>query len=276
MGSWDISVARKMYPGNESETIMAMAKAGNYYRIYKLAHDYGDKITHTNYYTCSNQAEENSLFRSPLVHNVVLVYDRGEVMNISNASHVIHQEQETPKKIIAPGTKWYFAEDLGKHLRQVVIEIPAGGDTKSQFGHLMLGEKYHNLVTVPRATGFFSLESDPGPFLLVRTDSYVVPVRSAPKKIGFSFFKMNSSGILGIYIYIDSDQMRKISAKEHPYLEIGYGLDMEDGVKRIKDAFSKDSITMILADKSDSFHHIIMIQQRVCPENMLVRNANMT
>ncbi len=81
MGTWDISTARNMYPGSEEETIRRLAEGGNCARIYKLANDYGDKVTHTNYYLCADSSEELALFRSPLIHNVVLVYDRGMVVS---------------------------------------------------------------------------------------------------------------------------------------------------------------------------------------------------
>ena len=70
-----------MYPGTDAETICRLAEGGNYLRVYKLANDYGDKVTHTNYYTCKDAGDERALFSSPLVHNVVLVYDHGQLVS---------------------------------------------------------------------------------------------------------------------------------------------------------------------------------------------------
>jgi hypothetical protein len=81
MGSWDIGQAKNMYPGSEEETIRQLAESGNYARIYKFANHYGDRMTHTNYYTCMDSNEEIALFRSPRVHNVVLIYDRGKAVS---------------------------------------------------------------------------------------------------------------------------------------------------------------------------------------------------
>lgn len=62
---------------DEAEAIAALAERGNFIRMYKLANTYGDKKTHTNYYTVENAQDEIALFSSPHVHNVVLVFDRG-------------------------------------------------------------------------------------------------------------------------------------------------------------------------------------------------------
>jgi hypothetical protein len=84
MSSISIGSAKEVYGGaTEEETLRNMAKSGAR-RIYKYANDFGDKITHTDYKQISNPGDpqEVALHNSPHVHNVVLVYDGGEVMNI--------------------------------------------------------------------------------------------------------------------------------------------------------------------------------------------------
>lgn len=83
--SISIGSAKKQYGGaTEEETIRKIAQAGGYRRIYKYANDFGDKVTHTDYKRISHPGDpqEKALFSSPYVHNVVLVYDDGKVMNI--------------------------------------------------------------------------------------------------------------------------------------------------------------------------------------------------
>ena len=81
MSSINISSAREIYGGKtEIETLVNMAQKSGYYRIYKYANDYGDKIKHTNYKQISVPEDEKALFSSNLVHNVVLVYDNGRVL----------------------------------------------------------------------------------------------------------------------------------------------------------------------------------------------------
>ncbi len=69
------------YGDSEPEAIAAYAAKWGVRRMYKLANDYGDRETHTNYYSVKDSNEEISLFKSPLVHNVVLVFDNGEHVN---------------------------------------------------------------------------------------------------------------------------------------------------------------------------------------------------
>jgi hypothetical protein len=83
--SLSIANANKMHGGaTEEETIRNIAKSGGYRRIYKYANNYGDKIAHTDYKRISypGHPQEQALFSSPYVHNVVLVYDDGKVMNV--------------------------------------------------------------------------------------------------------------------------------------------------------------------------------------------------
>ena len=85
MSSIDIRTVNMMYGGStEEETIMNMAKGLGCYRIYKYANDYGDKKTHTDYKYIMSETDpqEAALFRSPLVHNVVLVFENGKVINL--------------------------------------------------------------------------------------------------------------------------------------------------------------------------------------------------
>ena len=83
--SISIKTAKHMYGGaTEEETIRNMVKEGGYRRIYKYANESGDKVTHTDYKRIAYRGDpqEGALFTSPLVHNVVLVYDDGKMMNL--------------------------------------------------------------------------------------------------------------------------------------------------------------------------------------------------
>jgi len=86
MSSIDIKTATKTYGGStEEEIVMNMAQKIGCYRIYKYANDFGDKKSHTDFKYIMNQQDpqEAALLRSPMVHNVVLVYDQGKIINKS-------------------------------------------------------------------------------------------------------------------------------------------------------------------------------------------------
>jgi|GEM_PF-6153847 len=176
---------------------------------------------------------------------------------IKNIDLTDNGPDKSNRKAVTFGSNWYLSEDNGKHLRQVVIEVPPTLDsenTKSQFGILMLAAKYQSLITGTWTTGLFRLDTNSGPYLMIRTDGLVEVTKNAPKKIGFSFFRMNSSGIIGIYVYIDSDHLREKGSIKHPYIEIGCGLDEQDGVQRFRDAFKNETLTLVLAGESNSTH----------------------
>lgn len=84
--SISIKSAKSVYGGDsEEETLRNIAKTG-FRRIYKYANDFGDKKTHTDYKKIPHPGhpQETALFSSPHVHNVVLVYDDGKVLNLDS------------------------------------------------------------------------------------------------------------------------------------------------------------------------------------------------
>lgn len=66
------------YGETEELAITAYAKKWGIRRMYKVANDFGDKVTHTNFFSVKTPQEEFGLFSSPYVHNIVLVFDDGE------------------------------------------------------------------------------------------------------------------------------------------------------------------------------------------------------
>jgi hypothetical protein len=84
MSSVDIRTAQSLYKGaTEAEMLLNMAQAYGCRRIYKYANDFGDKVTHTDYKIVMSpgDAQEQALFNSPYVHNLVLVYRDGKIVN---------------------------------------------------------------------------------------------------------------------------------------------------------------------------------------------------
>ena len=85
MTSINIQGSREKYGGEtEDQTLYNIAKHWNCRRIYKYAHQGGDRKTHTNYKIVENpdDEDEKSLFRSVAKHgvfNVVLVYNDGKI-----------------------------------------------------------------------------------------------------------------------------------------------------------------------------------------------------
>lgn len=149
------------------------------------------------------------------------------------------------------GTNWYFAENKSKGLRQIVFDISEDMIKETKFGSLILAAKYRNLMEKGWATGFFRLEGDRGPFLLVRADDFAEEIRKSKIKLGISYFRMDAGGLFGIYVYVDSEKLRKERDNPNVYFEIAYGLDESGSVDLMTDFLNKDQLELILADKND-------------------------
>jgi len=86
MSSIDIDIAKSMYGGDtEEETLRNLAKEAGLQRIYKYRHAWSEGVEYTNYkqVTTVGDSDEVDLFNSDLCKDIVLVYDRGKVKNLS-------------------------------------------------------------------------------------------------------------------------------------------------------------------------------------------------
>jgi hypothetical protein len=168
------------------------------------------------------------------------------------AKHNLPKEPAITQAVPAPPDKapenWYLANNLQKKLTQVVLNVKEKSWAKSRFATLMLAGKYGPLIMNDWITGLFRLDSNSGPFLLVRADGFVLQIIKGTMDVGFSFFKMPQGGVFVLYIA----PKPVISGSPHPFIEIVYGLDIEDNRMRIKNTFEKDTLEIVLADRSDS------------------------
>jgi len=81
---------------------------------------------------------------------------------------------------------WYTGEDKAKSVREVVIEVAQPQPVDSKFGMLMLGTKYHMLRANIWVAGFFRLESDRGPYLLIRADGHAGRLKNQPFRVALT------------------------------------------------------------------------------------------
>jgi hypothetical protein len=91
---------------------------------------------------------------------------------------------------------WYQAESTKTSVRQVVVEIPPGHEKDSKFGMMFFGSKYLQLMTSVWVAGFFRMDGDPGPYVLVRGDGAASQLRGSPLRIAFSFYRMRAGGLM--------------------------------------------------------------------------------
>lgn len=149
-------------------------------------------------------------------------------------------------------SQWYYAEDKGKQMTQVVVRIPVGRAQQSEFGTLMLSMQKYPIVMETWCTTFFRLDNRPGPYLLIRADEFASDLKTSPLAVGLSFFKFDSGGLFVILVRVQNDGLMarlktRIPNLELPAVEGMLGLDDADQVKRIQDAFQRDELHLVVA-----------------------------
>ena len=131
-------------------------------------------------------------------------------------------------------------------MREVVVEVPSPRPVDSKFGMLMLGTKYHMLRANISVTGFFPLESDPGPYLMLRADGHAGRLKNQLFRVAFCFYRMKAGGLVAVFV--DFPKLKIAGAPSALYVlsNMIRSIDTEDERQRISDA----SITRIFTSVS--------------------------
>lgn len=196
-------------------------------------------------------SEEQQVTLNPSISGETSSVSPAQVTDSQKVKTEIKDNSEHQPVKIQSGSNWYFAESKSKGLRQIVFDISEDMIQETKLGSLILAAKYNNLMEKGWATGFFRLDGDRGPFLLVRADEFADEIRKSKIKLGISFFRMDAGGLFGIYVHVDSEKLRKVRDNPNVYFEIAYGLDESGSVELMTDFLSKDKLELILADKND-------------------------
>lgn len=251
MSSVSIKSAKDRYGGTtEAETIANLARAHQAYRVYKYANDYGDRVTHTDYKLVASDADEAALRSSNLVHNVVLVYDRGKALNVdatpSPPSQQIPKSHDLGQNLAESGTKtdWYIATSDAKHARQIVVDIPATSETPPQVSALVPPGESFAFMTQPWAaiTLFMSvLSPSPGPFVFIRAEGYIDQFRHCPLRVAFCFYRMNAGGLLTVFVHVLCPSVEARTGNP-AVLENHQNLDGEESPKLVSALIGRDQV----------------------------------
>jgi len=153
---------------------------------------------------------------------------------------------------------WYQAEDKSKNVRQVVLcgssdEV----QEKTRFGQLMLTRKFESLLKTPISSGFFYLDSDPGPFFMARMDHVSKQLQGSPVKVALSFYRMPYGGLIGIYVHVDCPSVAQQMTHPIVLFELAYGLDESNAENKrmIEQAIARDSFHLCFADGKGEIAH---------------------
>lgn len=173
----------------------------------------------------------------------------------ASASHAPVAQNDPP--LPDSGAGWYIATDTERRLKQVVFDLPNSKAVPSEFGSLMLPGKYRSLLSSSWVCGLFRMHGKSAPCLLIRADDDIDEFKTNPTRIAFSFFKTQSGGVLGVYIYVDSQALRAKRSQAHVFIEMSNGLDVPEYVQLVKDAIKSDSITVVLAGGGGSMTSVM-------------------
>jgi hypothetical protein len=144
---------------------------------------------------------------------------------------------------------WYAAEDKQKSVRQIVICAESPQPVDSKFGLIgLVGMKYEPLRESFWTTGFFRLDGDPGPYLLVKARDNTDRLKAKPFRIAYCFYRMKAGGLISLFVDFPS-----IKIPGNPYdpfvlFEMTRGLDVDDECKRIADGMSKQPLHLCFGE----------------------------
>ncbi len=143
---------------------------------------------------------------------------------------------------------WYTAEDKAKSVREVVLEVTQAHPVESKFGMLMLGTKYHMLQANVWVTGFFRLDSDPGPYLMLRADGHAGRLKNQPFRVAFCFYRMKAGGLVAVFVDFPKLKLAGVPSAPYVLFEMIRGIDMDDERQRISDAINRPQLHMCFAE----------------------------
>jgi len=143
---------------------------------------------------------------------------------------------------------WYQGEDKPKSVREIIIDVPSPKAVDPKFGMMFLGEKYHILRTNIWVTGYFRMDNEKGPFLLLRADDYTEKLKNQPFRVAHCFYRMKTGGLYAIFI--DFPKLKILDVPSSPFVmfEMIRGIDMKDERERIYDGINRSNLHICFAE----------------------------
>ncbi len=206
-----------------------------------------------------------------------------EIVNRSDAQKPTDAKAPAAKSIapIPNAADWYLAKTPDGSVRQVVVSVPPSKTVASKFRIIRLEyDRFPMLASGTWCAGFFRLDGDPGPYLMLRVDDFIENVKEAPLAVALSFCKTSAGALFVISVRVDSealgtalrDKFPKFPPLKYPVAEWIASLDAKYDVDLIDDALSRDRIHIVLAQNSgssetvfsDSGQRKLRLPQAVC------------
>ncbi|RCW24663.1 hypothetical protein [Marinilabilia salmonicolor] len=142
-----------------------------------------------------------------------------------------------------------------KKTTQIKIKLDPSKITDPEFGDLLLSDKYSQLLSKKWTIGHFKLDDDKQTFLLVRADKHIHKLKNVEMELVYSFYKMPSGGVFGMFLNVFSNELSKVSPHGFPVFEFLTGLDYSETEEFIKNFLKQDILHICFADKSNTAYY---------------------
>lgn len=144
-------------------------------------------------------------------------------------------------KTISP--EWYIAENDSKHVRQIVLRIPAEAEVPSRVeGSLLHGAR---LMTQNWAAVTLFMSGDTpdrkGPFVFAKANGVVELLKRRPARVAFAFYRFRAGGVLQIFVKVSSPEVETRAG--YPFIvENVHGPDNEDSRQLIPALLDRENL----------------------------------
>lgn len=123
---------------------------------------------------------------------------------------------------------WYREASEQKHVTQIVLNAGRDQQESPKFGNLVLSSKFMPLLANTWVSGFFYLDSDPGPFLMVRADEVAHKLKGSAVTAAICFYRMKAGGLVTLYVHVDCPEIARRLTNPIVLFEIALGLDAQN------------------------------------------------
>jgi len=156
------------------------------------------------------------------------------------------------------GAGWYTATSKDNRVRHIVVTLPPDYARDSKFGGLILFPHYR--VTQKNwVAEVFTLDADPGPYLIVRADDIAQKLRGFPVRLAYCFYHMKGSGIFALLINVDCPEViRRAIGFNNVGFETAIGLDTERALKLYGDFLARPETHICFADGTAGQFDMVM------------------
>ena len=140
--------------------------------------------------------------------------------------------------------RWYVVEDGAKHVRQLVLLLPAQSDVPPCVKNVVPGGAagVAFLGATWAATVAFLDDRPPeaeGPYLFAKATNAVHSLRKQPVSVAFAFYRMKLGAVFQVFVQVETPQVKSAIGDRY-VAERPFDLDSPDEIKMAEALMSRD------------------------------------